>query len=82
MPPQLPNLYPEKHFPQEPLRSAYIENLKNIQKGMYPDTPPKYLPIAEGNEIIALHLVMQAIHDAKARVNPRANSTNGDTDRS
>jgi hypothetical protein len=39
----------------------YTEEIQNIQKLMYPQTPVKYLPISPGGELTALNLTLSAL---------------------
>jgi hypothetical protein len=74
---QLPQLYNEHSFPQEPLRSAYIESIITIQNELFPNTHKTDLLITPGSEIAILSLVIRALTEATSRVNPSRNATNG-----
>lgn len=75
---QLPNLYmPTEDWPEEPLRTAFIDVIQGAQQALLPEVAATYFPVPPGKEIEILRLVATSYKIATDTVNPSHNATNG-----
>ena len=75
---QLPSLYiPNNEWPQDPLRTAFIDILQDTQAKLFQGIDPSYYPVPPGKEVEVLRLVATSYKIAIDIVNPSNNATNG-----